>query len=67
MPDVVERGGECVTFVMAQQVEIASGDFDKLSGTGRRVAEPGITMSEVSSRHYFVEQKLSFRLISIPE
>ena len=52
---------------MAQQVEIAPGDFDKLSGTGRRVAEPGITMSEVPSRHYFVEQKLSFRLISIPE
>ena len=32
---------------MAQQVEIAPCDFDKLSGTGRRVAEPGITMSDV--------------------
>lgn len=67
MPDVVERGGERIAFVVAQQVEIASGDFNKLSGTGRRVAEPGITMSKVPSRHYFVEQKLSFRLINIPE
>ena len=36
MPDVVERGGECVAFVVAQQVEIAPGDFDELSGLGER-------------------------------
>lgn len=33
MSDVAEQGGERVAFVMTQQLEIAPGDFDKLSDT----------------------------------
>ena len=42
MSDVAERGGERVAFVMTQQLEIAPGDFDKLSDiyTGNHRSPP---------------------------